>query len=108
MTFQGLLNTKCNIEITTKSQDASKQMIDAWSVQYANVKCRIDGATGEVFLGENKQVNYATHILFIEKKYNIDMHKNRIKMGSNIYNILQITDGGGHGHHFEIFLEKRN
>jgi hypothetical protein len=49
----------------------------------------------------------ATHTLFIENKYTLNMYTNRIKKDGITYNILQITDGGGHGHHFELALEQK-
>jgi len=109
MTFQGLLNTKCNIEVLTKTQNATtRQFVETWAIKYSNIKCRIDGAEGQEFLGQNKEINKATHILFIDNNHKIEMYKNRIKVGSITYNILQVTDAGGHGHHFEIYLERKD
>jgi SPP1 family predicted phage head-tail adaptor len=106
MSFAGLLNKKCTIEVLTKTQNATtRQVVEIWGVAYSNVKCRLDGAESREFLGANKDVTLATHILFIENKYKLSMYKNRVKVDGIIYNILQITDGGGHGHHLELYLE---
>ena len=106
MSFSGLLNKKCTIEVLTKTQNATtRQVVETWGVAYSNVKCRLDGAEGKEFLGANKQINVATHILFIDNKYKLSIYKNRVKVEGITYNILQLTDGGGQGHHLELYLE---
>lgn len=101
-----LLNTTCTIQQVTRAQNATtRQMVDTWANKYVNVKCRIDGAEGAEFVGANKVVEKATHIIFMPMQYKVTQGNNRIIINGEDYDILQVTNAGGQGHHQEIFVE---
>ena len=107
MSFRGLLNTTCSIQSLTETQNSTTgQKGKTWANVNTGVRCRLDQNTGQEFAAPDSIKSKATHILFMDKKYSMASKGNRIKIGVNAYNILSVQDGGGHGHHFELLLEK--
>lgn len=106
MSFEGLLNKTCNIQALTETQNStSGQKVKAWANLHTGVKCRLDQNTGSEFSAPDSIKSKATHILFL-KIHNLTAKASRINIGVNNYNILSVQDGGGHGHHLELLLEK--
>lgn len=106
MSFQGLLNTSCNIQKIINAQDSTTGELEkTWANIYTGVKCRLDQASGQEFASPNSILARATHILFMDKKYTLKEGTYRIVTGGNNYNILLVSDGGGHGHHLELTLQ---
>ncbi len=113
MSFAGLFNTTCTIQVKTKTQDTtSRQMVETWATYtyqsgaQTAVKCRLDQATGGLVKSpDNKYVN-ATHILFMAYRTDIDEHNYRFVIGGNNYKILSVAQAGGTTHHTEFQLER--
>jgi head-tail adaptor len=106
MSFKGLLNTTCTIQEITETQDSGTgQKEKTWSNIKNGVKCRLDQASGKEFAAPNSIMAKASHILFLDSKYNLKEKNHRIIIKSTTYNILLVSDGGGHGHHLELLLE---
>jgi len=105
MSFDTLLNIYCDIQTLTTAQDATTgQMVKSYANKYASVPCRLDGADGTEEASAGTIQSRATHVLFLRTDYKIDV-KDRINIGSVHYNILLITDAGGHKDHQELLLE---
>lgn len=106
MSFKGLLNTTCKIQELTETQDTTTgQKEQTWGNKLNGVKCRLDQASGAEFAAPNSIMARASHVLFLEKKYTLNEKNHRVKIKANVYNILLVSDGGGHGHHLELLLQ---
>jgi SPP1 family predicted phage head-tail adaptor len=107
MSFVGLLNTTCTVQAKTQTQGSSGEEVDVWADTKTDVKCRLDQASGNEILTIADKMVRATHKLFIE--YTTDLlseNTNRIKIGTNIYDILLVADAGGDFHHYELLLKR--
>jgi len=107
MSYEGLLNTNCNIQKQTRTQNATTgQWIEVWT-SYANkVVCRLDMMTRGEERKEDDVFLRATHLLFIKYRTDINWWEYRITKGARTFNILRIAQGGGTNHHTEIILEE--
>ena len=113
MSFDELLNRRCTIEETTKTQDAdSGQMIDSWASILAGVKCRLDVKGGGKIIGPEAIYEKATHLLFMRRPFgiNLDTRNHRIDIDGDKYLILLVSDiyGSKEISHLEILLERTN
>lgn len=110
MSIEGLFNTTCNIQKVTRTRSVnSGQFTESWANSVTGVKCRLDEVNNEEFKSQAGQYIKATHVLFIGYTtggVSINEAEYRFVIGSNTYNILQIRDAGGRGHHKEIILER--
>jgi len=104
MSFANLLNTTCKIQTVTEARDASYGVTRTTAVRYNGVPCRLDGASGDEFRGDNRIIDKATHKLFMPLGYGVKVTDQVVCNGST-YNVLSVTDAGGHGHHTELILE---
>lgn len=104
MSFNSLLNKICTIQKVTETQDASNQLVKTWSNKYTGIKCRLDQNDGREQMGDNKILTQATHVLFLEFTVNV-LVTDRVIVEGRTYNVLQVGDAGGHGHHRELLLE---
>jgi head-tail adaptor len=107
MSYSGLLNITCIVQELTESQSATGKITQAWADSVTGVKCRIDTAYGRETLTTTGKFAVATHKLFIEYSAGLlDEKTNRIKIGTNIFDILMVADAGGQNHHFELLLQR--
>lgn len=105
MGFKNLLNAKCNVYSQVETVNATNgEKTKTWTLKHLSAACRLDEATGKEFTGSLKIYTQATHILFIENVFSIDI-TDRITLNSKNYNVLLVKDGGGAGHHTELLLE---
>ena len=106
MSYLGLLNTTCTIQVATKVVDSTTgEMTKTWATHASSVACRLDQASGSERRLVNNVYVQATHILFIAYRTDLDEHDYRIIVGSDTYNILLVKNAGGEGHHTELELE---
>lgn len=113
MSFDDLLNRRCTIEKTTKTQDAdSGQMIDSWAIILSGVKCRLDVKSGGKVIGAEAIYEKATHILFMRQPFGIELNTKdyRIDIDGDKYMVMLVSDiyGSKNISHLEILLEKTN
>lgn len=110
MSIEGLFNTTCNIQKNTRTQSStSGQATNSWANVATGVLCRLDEANDEEFKSQAGQYVRASHVLFIGDTtggVSINEAEYRFVIDSKNYNILQIRDAGGQGHHKEIMLER--
>jgi len=104
LTFANLLNTTCSIKTVTQSRDAAYGVTKTEAVRYTGVPCRLDGASGGEYRGDNRITSKATHKLFMRTGYNVNV-KDVVVCGGKSYEVLLVIDAGGHGHHVELALE---
>jgi len=106
MSYKGLLNTTCTIQVSTETQDTTtNQMIDSWATFASSVKCRLDQASGGKQVSSDDILSKKTHTLFVEYRTDLNWKNHRVVIGSYTYDILLILNAGGHGHHTELALE---
>jgi len=113
MSFDGLLNRRCNIEVATRVQDAdSGQMIDSWGVLLPGVACRLDVKSGGKVVGPEAIYEKVSHILFMRRPLGIDLDTktHRIDIDGDKYSILLVSDVYGQKNisHLELYLVKVN
>ena len=107
MSFLGLLNSTCTIQLLTETQSATGKILQSWANSVTGVKCRLDTARGEEVMTATGKVRKATHTLFISHACGVLSEKNnRIVCGGITFDILLVADAGGHSHHYELLLEK--
>nr|BDD45342.1 hypothetical protein 18 [Elusimicrobiota bacterium] len=109
MSFNGLLNIRCNIQEKIRAQSPDTgQIEEVWADVAMNIRCRLDEATGQEFKTKTSQYVKATHVLFIKETGGINLieSKHKIVIDGNSYNILLVKNAGGHNHHKEVLLER--
>ncbi len=112
MSFDGMMNVFGKIEKMTETEDANTgEKTKAWAVFKANVKGRLDQATGKEYASDDSILANSDHIWFIRNVFGInatslDTKDYRVTIKNQVYNIMSIQDAGGHGHHLEILLQK--
>jgi len=106
MSFNGLLNSICSIQIKTKTQDTAGQMVETWATVYSNIKCRLDTASGGVKSIPQIIYEKATHILFMNiiKGFSFDTGKYRVVIGNKNYEVILVANAGGNFSHWQIAL----
>ena len=107
MSFSGLLNTTFTKQTLTETQSGTGKITSSWADTTTGIKCRLDEAKGQEFTTYTGKVAKATHVLFIQKSVGLlDEKTNRVKIGTNIYDTLMVSDAGGHGHHYQLLLQR--
>jgi len=111
MSFESLLNRRCNIEVATRVQDTdSGQMIDSWGVLLAGVACRLDVKSGGKVVGPDAIYEKVSHILFMRRPFGIDLDTktHRIDVDGGKYSILLVNNVYGQSNisHLELYLVK--
>jgi head-tail adaptor len=107
MSYSTLLNITCTKQTLTETQSATGKITKTWVNTTTGIKCRLDQAKGQEFNTVTGKMAKATHTLFLLKSAGLmDEKTNRIVIGSNIYDILMVSDAGGHSHHYELLLER--
>jgi hypothetical protein len=105
MSFDDLLNTTCSVSTVVQTRDAtSRGAAPVKTLRHSNVPCRLDGATGSEYKGDNRVLGKMTHVLFLSPRY-VLRETDVVTISGTDYNVLVVTDGGGHGHHTEAALE---
>jgi len=109
MSFDGLLNTTCTIELNTPSPDASGQMIASWATAASSVPCRVDALSGGVNDTPSATFNLATHRIFLNNPTGVTLSTltHRIDVSSVKYRILLVStfNDFGNEHHLELLTE---
>jgi len=111
MSFESLLNRRCNIEVATRTQDAdSGQMLDTWGVLLPGVACRLNIKSGGKIVGPEAIYEKVSHILFMRRPFGIDLNtkSHRIDIDGEKYSILLVNDVYGQRNisHLELYLKK--
>jgi len=109
MSFSGLLNTTCTIELNTPAQDGSGQEIASWATAASSVPCRVDALTGGVTDTSDSIFDLATHRIFLENPSGVTIttQNHRIDISSVKYRILLVSsmiDFSGE-HHLQLLTE---
>lgn len=105
MSFNSLLNTKCDIQYKIETQNTTTgQKVISYANRNVNVKCRLDEETGNEQWIQNEKIYKGSHILFLVTGLTI-LKTDRVKIGTTYYDILNIADAGGQGHHTELVLQ---
>lgn len=110
MSFDGLLNNTCNIEVATRTQDAGGQMAKSWANLSTGIKCRLSGSGGGESRNEAFAYYKATHMLFIREIAGVTLNtsSHRVDVGGTKYKILHINivDSMALTNHIELMLEE--
>lgn len=110
MSFDGLLNQRCNIEKNTPTQEASGQEVDSWGTVALAVKCRFEPKGGGRVVGTQAVYEKASHILYMRARsgLRITTKDHRIDVAGEKYAILSVSviPGKSYTSHLEILLEK--
>ena len=111
MSFDGLLNRRCDIEVKTQAQDAdSGQMIESWGMLLSAVNCRLEVKSGGKVVGPEAIYEKASHLLFMRKPAGINLttKDHRIDIGGTKYAIILVVDVWGSVpiSHLELLLTK--
>jgi len=111
VSFDGLLNQRCNIEVKTQAQDAdSGQMIESWGVLLPAVNCRIEVKSGGKVVGPEGIYEKASHIVFLRKPAGINLttKDHRVDINGVKYEIILVVNVWGRGpiSHLELLLTK--
>ena len=110
MSFDGLLNQRCDIEENTPTHDAAGQQVDSWGVVASAVKCRFEPKGGGRVVGAQSIYEDASHILFMRARagLRITTKDHRIDVEGEKYTILltSVIPGKSYNSHLEILLEK--
>lgn len=110
MSFDGLLNQRCNIEKNTPTQDTSGQEVESWGIIASQVKCRFEPKGGGRVVGPQAIYEKASHVLYMRARSGLtlktDIH--RIDVAGEKYTILSVSviPGKSYTSHFELLLEK--
>ena len=94
MSFDGLLNKLCTIQVKTETEDPnSGQRLSSWA-PLVSIKCRLDIMTGGKVTAPEAIYSKASHILFIRKPagINIDNDNYRIVIDGKNYEIILVVD----------------
>lgn len=110
MSFDGLLNQRCNIEKNTPTQDAAGQQTDSWGIVASAVKCRFEPKGGGRVVGAQAIYEKASHVLFMRAKSGLQIRtkEHRVDVAGEKYTILSVSviPGKSYTSHLEILLEK--
>ena len=106
MSFNSLLRHTCTIQVRTVTYNSDTgQQVESWADSVTGVKCRLDQAKGSEYRQPTAIYSKATHVLFMATR-TLSPKNNLVIIDSNTYNILDVSDGGGAGHHIEVLLER--
>lgn len=109
MSFNGLLNTTCSIEVNTPTQDSSGQEIASWANAATSVPCRVDALSGGVQDKSDSVFDLATHRIFLNNPSGITITtlSYRIDIGGTKYRILLVSNfvDFSNEHHLELLTE---
>lgn len=110
MSFDGLLNQRCNIEKNTPNQDAAGEQVDNWGIVASAVKCRFEPKGGGRVVGPQAIYEKASHILYMRARtgLNITTADHRVDIAGEKYTILSVSmiPGKSYPSHLELLLEK--
>ncbi len=111
MSFDGLLNTFCDIYSLVKTQDTTtRQMVESWILKHGNIRCRLDPLSGDERNVADTILSTATHRLFLKYGYNFLINNTgayRITINNVNYDIVDSQNAGGQGKHLELLLRLR-
>jgi len=110
MSFDGLLNQRCNIEKNMPTQDASGQEVESWGIVASAVKCRFEPKGGGRVVGPQAIYEKASHVLYMRARIGlyISTANHRIDVAGEKYTILSVSviPGKSYTSHLELLLEK--
>ena len=110
MSFDSMLNKRCNIEQKTITQDSYGQQQDTWNVVIAGAACRIDERGGGLIEAPEEVFESARHVLFMRPPVSVTLttEAHRIVLEGTRYKIVLIGDYYQETpmHHLEILLEE--
>lgn len=110
MSFDSLLNKRCDIQKKTRGYDTYGQPQDTWPVVAPAVNCRIDERGGGLVEVETEVYEAGRYVMFMRKPAGIDLDTDnyRIVLEGIIYKIIKvgIFYRDEPLSHLEIILEK--
>lgn len=110
MSFDGLLNQRCDIEENTPTRDTAGEQVDSWGVVASAVKCRFEPKGGGRTVGTQSIYEKASHLLFMRARsgLRITTKDHRVDVDGEKYTILLVSTipGKSYNSHLEILLEK--
>jgi hypothetical protein len=108
MLIQSLLNKKAAIQKRSVVVGTTGSEKYTYNTVLANVACRLDeSSSSKEFVGETRIVHKASHVVFMNKiPIRINTREYRILIDAVPYNILDVVDAGGAGHHLEFPVER--
>ena len=106
MSFDSLLNTTATIERESSGgADDYGGKVRGWST-LLSFRCNIQPVSGEEKAAAGSQGVAITHKMFARPFPMTVTEKDRVKVGSTIYDIESIGDAAGRGHHVEVKLRE--
>lgn len=110
MSFDSLLNQKCNIEENTPTQGTAGEQTDRWAAVASAVKCRFEPKGGGRIVGAQSIYEKASHILYMRARsgLKITTKDHRVDVAGEKYTILLVSviPGRSYTSHLELLLEK--
>lgn len=110
MSFDGLLNSTCTVQVKTSTQASDGQMVESWATEEASVPCRLDeNSDSGLVVTSSAEYERAPSVVFMRKpsSYTITTATHRLLIGSDAYNIIRVKDKHTQvdTHHLELAVE---
>ncbi|MBT3393055.1 MAG: head-tail adaptor protein [Elusimicrobiaceae bacterium] len=106
MSFESLLNTTCDIQEKTETQDAQTgEMVASWANVFTDLDCRIVDKNFVDSKTSSSLYQKSTHMLYMEYK-DIMPTTHRFVIDSENYKIYGISDMGSSAKYLCIYLAK--
>jgi head-tail adaptor len=80
-------------------------MVDTWSTYASAVPCRLDMARGGVKSTSSDILSQRTHIVYMDYRSDIIWKNKRIQIGTEVFEVVLVSDAGGESDHLEISVE---
>lgn len=106
MSFNGMLNKTCTIEVATYAQDDNQEQVPTWATYKANEPFMLTGSKGGRQDFKADIVETMTHVGFLNFDAAITIKSHRIVMGANIFTIMDICNPRTDNHHLELALQQ--
>ncbi len=106
MSFQALLNSTCDIEEKTETQNAQTgEMVATWASLHTDVECRIVDKNFINSKTNSSLYQKSTHMLYMEYK-TIDCLTHRVLIDDIPYKIYGVSDMGSSEKYLCLYLAK--
>jgi head-tail adaptor len=105
MSVLSLCNKKVNVQRRAKTADGQGGFSEAWSALYTNMPCRIQPVTAEEAAIYGAEKVGTVFKMFVPPGYSFE-EKDRVKDGTDYYDIQSVLDIDFMAHHLEVIIRR--
>ena len=107
MSFRRLMNSRATVFAITATSDAYGTSTESSDARYSNMPCRlqpIKGTEDYAYYGAGR--TEVTHRLYYPGGFSALAERDKVKIGSTIYQVLFVANPDLSSHHFEAELRE--